>query len=127
MDAAILLGGIGAAFATSLGVRLGSRIVPAGLDARSLLKKQGVSSNRQSGSGQLRQSIHDRQKGRKRDSSIIGIYKDVLRHTDGSYSRFYSVPLEETMLSHDMAAERRCDELARILCIEKPPGTVIQC
>ncbi|HZS44273.1 MAG TPA: hypothetical protein VFC63_04175, partial [Blastocatellia bacterium] len=121
MEPGMIFGGLGAAFVTGLGLRFGSRLIPIGIDARRHLKDYR---ERSSDSSKSRRSVNPR--GSKRDSSIVGIYKDVLRHTDGSYTRFYTVPLEETMLANDRVSERRCDDLARIFCIEKPAGTVMQ-
>jgi hypothetical protein len=64
--------------------------------------------------------------GRKRDSSIVGIYDSALRHLDGSYTRAYHVELEPTQFSDDSIAEGRCDDLARMLAVEKPAGTIVQ-
>ena len=130
MEPSILLGSIGAAFAAGLGLRIGSRLIRVGLDATSYLKdwRNSPAGQNESQSATLarQRTKLDQPIGRKRDSSIVGIYGDVLRHIDGSYTRFYSVPLQETMLSHDRVSERRTDELARIFCIDKPPGTIMQ-
>src|SRR5438046_2266604 len=100
MEPAILFGGIGAAFAAGLGLRIGSRLIPIGLDASSYLKDwrkspAGQNENQRVEFARQRTNL-DHPIGRKRDSSIVGIYGDVLRHIDGSYTSFYSVPLQET-------------------------------
>jgi hypothetical protein len=64
--------------------------------------------------------------GRTRNSSIVGVYSNALRHTDGSFTRAYRVELCPTVFSDDLTTENRCDALARMLAARKPVGTVIQ-
>src|SRR5438309_6676894 len=64
--------------------------------------------------------------GRKRDSSIVGIYRDALRHKDGSLTVAYNVEAPATMFADDALVDIRYDDLARMLAFEKPAGTVIQ-
>src|SRR5438552_9032634 len=64
--------------------------------------------------------------GRRRDSSIVGIYKDALRHKDGSLTVAYDVDAPATMFADDSLIDIRYDDLARMLAFEKPAGTVIQ-
>src|SRR5262249_45450071 len=64
--------------------------------------------------------------GRIRNSSIIGIYRDVLRHRDGTFTRAYHVELSPTLFSDDLVIESRCDAFARMLAARKPVGTIIQ-
>src|SRR5262249_15477527 len=63
---------------------------------------------------------------RPRKSSIIGIYRDALRHTDGAFTRAYHVELSPTLFSNDLVIENRCDAYARMLAARKPVGTIIQ-
>lgn len=65
-------------------------------------------------------------RGRRRTSSIAGLYRDTLRHTDGSISRGYHVELEPSMFTYDAEIDARYDALGRMLADDKPPGTVIQ-
>jgi hypothetical protein len=67
-----------------------------------------------------------REPGRLRNSSIIGLYGNALRHTDGAYTRAYHVALEPSLLRADHVLETRCNALARLLAARKPVGTVIQ-
>ena len=64
--------------------------------------------------------------GRRRDSSIVGIYKDALRHKDGSLTVAYDLEAPATMFADDSLIDIRYDDLARMLAFEKPAGTVIQ-
>src|SRR5882672_8203984 len=67
-----------------------------------------------------------RPSGRRRDSSIVGIYRDALRHKDGALTVAYSVEAPATMFADDSLVDIRYDDLARMLAFEKPAGTVIQ-
>ena len=64
--------------------------------------------------------------GRKRDSSIVGIYRDALRHKDGSLTVAYNVEAPPTMFADDALVDIRYDDLARMLAFEKPAGTLVQ-
>lgn len=64
--------------------------------------------------------------GRKRDSSIVGIHKDALRHKDGSLTVAYDLEAPATMFADDSLIDTRYDDLARMLAFEKPAGTVTQ-
>jgi len=64
--------------------------------------------------------------GRRRDSSIVGIYNDALRHKDGALTVAYRVETPATMFADDMLLDIRYDDLARMLAFEKPPGTLVQ-
>jgi hypothetical protein len=64
--------------------------------------------------------------GRKRDSSIVGIYESALRHADGSYTMGYRVELAPTVFGDDHVIEARADAIARLLSVRKPPGSVLQ-
>lgn len=130
MDLLMVIGGIAAATASGLGLRLGARLLPAGLGAyRDLVqwKKTGASIKPSgfAGDEQFQQKLI-RPVGRKRDSSIVGIHGEALRHTDGSYTRAYTARLEPTMLADDSVIDMRYDEIARMLAAPKPPGTLIQ-
>src|SRR5438105_6111694 len=64
--------------------------------------------------------------GHRRDSSIVGIFNDALRHKDGALTVAYHVEMPATMFADDMLVDARYDDLARMLAFEKPPGTVVQ-
>jgi len=64
--------------------------------------------------------------GRKRDSSIVGIYSDALRHKDGSLTVAYNVEMPATMFADDSLVDIRYDDLARMLAFDKPAGTLMQ-
>src|SRR6266567_150907 len=67
-----------------------------------------------------------RPSGRRRDSSIVGIYQDALRHKDGSLTAAYHVEMPATMFADDSLVDARYDELARMLAFDKPAGTLVQ-
>ena len=64
--------------------------------------------------------------GRRRDSSIVGVYNDALRHKDGSLTVAYLVEMPATMFAADALVDIRYDDLARMLAFEKPAGTLVQ-
>src|ERR1700745_3518600 len=64
--------------------------------------------------------------GRRRDSSIVGIFQEALRHKDGALTVAYLVETPATMFADDALVDIRYDDLARTLAFEKPPGTVVQ-
>src|SRR5882762_5538900 len=64
--------------------------------------------------------------GRRRDASIVGIYKDALRHKDGALTVAYQVETPATMFADDALVDIRYDDLARMLAFDKPSGTLVQ-
>lgn len=64
--------------------------------------------------------------GRRRDSSVVGLYKDALRHKDGAMTVAYEVSVPASMFADDQLVDIRYDDLARTLAFDKPPGTLIQ-
>lgn len=129
MEPLMIIASIAAAAASGFGMKLGAQLLPIGLNAqRDLRRLKGSAEAEDSpniaGAEAPRRNLH--LSGRRRDSSIVGICSDVLRHTDGSYSRAYAATLAPTMLSDDFVTEMRYDELARMLAAPKPPGTIIQ-
>jgi hypothetical protein len=64
--------------------------------------------------------------GRIRDSSIVGIFNDALRHKDGALTVAYHVEMPATMFADDSVVDGAYDELARMLAFDKPSGTLIQ-
>jgi hypothetical protein len=73
-----------------------------------------------------RATVLRRPQGRRRDSSIVGIFNDALRHKDGALTAAYEVEMPATMFAADALVDYRYDELARLLAFEKPSGTLIQ-
>src|ERR1700682_1948572 len=73
-----------------------------------------------------RAALLRRPPGRRRDSSIVGIYNDALRHKDGSLTTAYHIETAATMFADDTLVDIRYDDLARMLAFEKPPGTLVQ-
>lgn len=129
MEPTTIISGIGAATGLGLGAGLGLRLLKIQRAARRDMK--GVRKNAEvEGNGDFsseKPSIKPNLlSGRKRDSSIIGIIENALRHSNGDYSGAWEARLEPTMWSHDQTVEARCDALARMLAVEKPAGTIIQ-
>lgn len=117
---------LAASCAAALGISTGLavRLVPAFLVARrdwsSLRYVPDASSTEET------DLPHERTPGRIRNSSIVGLYGDALRHADGSFTRAFHVELYPTVFSEDLVIESRCDALARMLAARKPVGTIIQ-
>lgn len=119
MDPSTIIGGVAAAGALGIGVSAGARLVPLTLRSGAALK-----ASRESAIAEHRPPKAERH--RKRQTSIIGLYQDLLRHTDGSYTRGYDLPLQATMLAPDEVADRLTDGFADLLTVDMPAGTVLQ-
>ena len=128
MEIATIISGVIAATGVGFGIGIGSRVLRIGGQARRDLRRLKRNGEAKAPAADLDQPVSElsRPDGRKRDSSIAGLYDNVLRHTNGDYSCAWEVKLEPTMFAHDHTIESRCDELARMLAVDKPPGTVIQ-
>lgn len=64
--------------------------------------------------------------GGRRNSSIVGIFNDALRHKDGSLTVAYHVEMPSTMFADDALVDTQYDDLARMLAFEKTAGTLLQ-
>jgi len=130
MEPITIVGGFFAATGLGLGFCVGARLLRLGTKARRDLKqlKQGRDARALERIVDFDQQIKQlaRPDGRKRDSSIVGLYDNALRHTNGDYSCAWEAKLEPTMFAHDHTIEARCDGLARMLAVDKPPGALIQ-
>ncbi|MDQ3649249.1 MAG: hypothetical protein M3458_03005, partial [Acidobacteriota bacterium] len=130
MDLSLIVGGILAAGASGIGLGVGARLVPLGLRAGRDLRDYNHSpeAHRQRRVTQVERSEYRlaNPPGRRRDSSIVGLYEDTLRRKDGSYTRLYDFPLPTTFNAHEAVNESVCDEIGRLLAVPKPPGTVMQ-
>jgi hypothetical protein len=130
MEPIAIVGGFFAATGLGFGLGVGARLLRLGTQARRDLKqlKQGRYTRELERISDFDQQIGRlaRPDGRKRDSSIAGLYDNALRHTNGDYSCAWEAKLEPTMLTHDHTIEARCDGLARMLTVDKPPGTLVQ-
>jgi hypothetical protein len=128
VEPTIFIGGFAAMTGLGLGIGVGARLMRIRAAAQRDLKRLMKDSEGEGGTpfdtGELSRDIIGG--GRKRDSSIIGVRENILRHADGDYSCAWEAKLEPTMLAHDEIVEARYDALARMLAVDKPPGTVIQ-
>ncbi|CAN5884127.1 hypothetical protein BH18ACI4_BH18ACI4_01000 [soil metagenome] len=130
MDLTTVIGGLTAAVVSGFGLGAGTRLLPVAWNAHRNLRAwsktpEGLEQRTQ------QQNLRDQHKkltprGRKRESSIIGLYQDLLRHADGSYTRGYDLPLQATMLGPDEVADDLIDGFADMLTVEMPPSTVLQ-
>jgi hypothetical protein len=64
--------------------------------------------------------------GRRRDASIVGVYRDALRHKDGALTVAFHVEAPATMFADDALVDIRYDDLSRMLAFDKPAGTLVQ-
>jgi hypothetical protein len=130
MDPLTIIGGAIAATGAGLGIGVGARLLPIALQAHRDLRcwKRSAEAEHGMHSAQYEEERLRlwRPAGQKRESSIVGIRDGALRHTDGAYTCAWEAQPAPTMLAHEHVIESRCDELARMLAVDKPPGTVIQ-
>jgi hypothetical protein len=125
-----LIGGALAMGAAGIGAGIGSRLIPVALRTNRELREYQHSPEHQreqrfkKHNERLRLAAHP--EGSERETSILGLDGNTIRHKDGSFSRLYEFTLQETMLASDSAAERFCDEMARLLCLQLPKDAVFQ-
>jgi hypothetical protein len=124
MDTSAILISASCVAATGFGLMMGARLVPALTARRRELANLQYADHDLRSAGESETPAHLKQ--RARTSSIIGVYRDALRHTDGAFTRAYHVELSPTVLKDDLVIENRCDAFARMLAARKPVGTVIQ-
>jgi hypothetical protein len=112
---------------SAIGITVGLRLVPLSRRTkRDLANIQGTENGARIKQDQARIRLLDRPAGRRRDSSILDISGNLLRHTDGSFTKAYHVALNNTIFGEEHLIERRINELARLLAARKPSNTIIQ-
>jgi len=121
MDALSIISGLTVASVSGLAIGAGARLIPtawqlAQID-RQFQKEPAANSKRLD---------HLPFPRRTRESSVVGIFSDLLRHVDGSYTRGYEVPLQTTMLAPDEVFDDLIDGFADMLTVNLPAGTVLQ-
>ena len=130
MDPSSIIGGLTAAAAYGLAIGTGLRLIPtarrASRDLRDFSRSPDGILERERHLQRSAQSKARQLSGRTRESSIVGLYGDVLRHTDGSYTRGYDLPLQPTMLATDEVADAYIDGFADMLTVDLPAGTILQ-
>lgn len=130
MDPTSIVGGLTAAAAYGLAIGAGLRLLPTARQASRDLRQFSTSRDGALERKQLlqrrAQTKARRLSGRTRESSIVGLYGDVLRHADGSYTRGYDLPLQATMLASDEVVDAYTDSFADMLTVDLPAGTVLQ-
>ncbi len=114
-----------AAAALGVGAGVGVRLLPHWLQARRALAQVEIERTNEAANDNQASNAH-LPRGKRRETSIVGLYQDALRHTDGSFTRAYHVELAPTIFSEDLITENRCQALARLLAARKPLGTIIQ-
>src|ERR1051326_2331541 len=130
MDPTSIIGGLTAAAASGLAIGTSLRQIPtarrAYRDLRDFSRSPDGALERQRLLQRQAQTKARRLSGRTRESSIVGLYGDVLRHTDGSYTRGYDLPLQPTMLAPDEVTDTYIDGFADMLTVDLPAGTILQ-
>lgn len=130
MDPTSIVGGLTAAVAYGLAIGAGMRLLPSAKqafrDLRQFSESRDGALERERLLQRLIQTKARRLSGRTRESSIVGLYGDVLRHADGSYTRGYDLPLQATMLASDEVVDAYTDSFADMLTVDLPAGTVLQ-
>jgi hypothetical protein len=124
MDTSAIIIGASCAAAAGFGLMMGGRLFPVLISRR-----RELANLQQADPGLIARDAGEmvaNTKLRARRSSIIGLYRDALRHTDGAFTRAYHVELAPTVFSDDLVIESRCDAFARMIAARKPVGTVIQ-
>ena len=118
MDANTAIGTIAATAISGVGLGAGAKLIPTVIRAHRDL--QTVPSIRPERTARFQRPE------RKRQTSIVGLYHDLLRHRDGSYTRGYDLPLQATMLTPDETADALVDGFADMLTVDLPAGTLLQ-
>lgn len=112
---------------SAIGITVGLRLVPLSRRAKQdLANMRGNENAARIKKDEARIRLLDRPAGRRRDSSILDLSGNLLRHTDGSFTKAYHVALNNTIFTEEHLIERRMNELARLLAARKPPNTIIQ-
>jgi hypothetical protein len=120
MNANAMIASASCATAVGLSAGLMFRLAPAWLDLRrATMRGRNVLAA-------LENEENEGASGQLRNSSIVGLCGNALRHADGSFTRAFHVALAPTVLSDDLTIENRCDALARMLAARKPIGTILQ-
>jgi hypothetical protein len=130
MDPTSIIGGLTAAAMYGLAIGTGLRLIPtarrACRDLRNFSHSPDGALERERLLQRSAQTKARRLPSRARESSIMGLYGDVLRHADGSYTRGYDLPLQPTMLAPDEVADAYIDGFADMLTVDLPAGTILQ-
>ena len=130
LDPTFAITGSASALALGVGLKIGARLFPAAAsaarDLRHYRRGPGGEIDDQAREDEECRRLLARPEGRLRDSSIVGLYGDSLRHSDGSYTRAYQVEMSPTLFGENFLVEHRYDALARMLGARMTVGTVIQ-
>ncbi|HEY7318920.1 MAG TPA: hypothetical protein VIE89_15200 [Candidatus Binatia bacterium] len=128
MDPALMIGGALAVGTAAAGLRIGASALPLALRAARDLRDYSRSpeAERERRFAARGETILAHPAGSERQTSIVGLEGNTIRHRDGSYSRLYELVLQETMLATDAATDMFCDDLARLLCLPLPKGAILR-
>lgn len=111
----------------AIGLTVGLRLIPLASRAkRDLATMPARDHETRIRQDQARIKLLARPAGRRRDSSILDLSGNHIRHTDGSFTKAYHVTLSNSIFGEPHLIEGRINELARLLASRKPPDTIIQ-
>ncbi|HKX29904.1 MAG TPA: hypothetical protein VJ302_19590 [Blastocatellia bacterium] len=130
MDLILLSGLVAAGVAAGIGTGAGLHLLPAISRWQRELRQYETSPEIQREQALMRRDQRRQlvayPEGQLRETSIIGLDGNTIRHQDGSYSRLYEIELQQTTLAADYLAEQVCNNLSRLLCLPVPANTVFQ-
>ena len=122
MDTFTIMSGLTVAGVSGLAIGAGARLIPMTWRSGQIVREPATREAPSKGTRIAQQKF----RRRTRETSVIGLFGDVLRHVDGSYTRGYEVPLRATMLAPDEVFDDLVDGFADMLTVDLPPGTVLQ-
>ena len=93
---------------SAIGVTVAFRLVP--LSRRVTRDLKSIPSGAGNKADQKRMRSLEHPAGRRRDSSIMDLVGNLIRHTDGGFTKAYHVTLDHTIFTDEHLIERRIDE-----------------
>ena len=84
---------------SAIGVTVAIRLVP--LSARVKRDLKSIPSSAGNKEDDRRLTLLERPAGRRRDSSIMDLVRNLIRHTDGSFTKGYHVRLDHTIFTEE--------------------------
>jgi hypothetical protein len=121
MDAFSIMTGLTVASVSGLAIGAGARLIPTAWQSARIDRH-----SQKEPTPKRKRLDHQKFRRRTRESSVVGIFGDLLRHVDGSYTRGYEVPLQATMLAPDEVFDDLIDSFANMLTVDLPAGAVLQ-
>ncbi|HYX42824.1 MAG TPA: hypothetical protein VE821_14055, partial [Pyrinomonadaceae bacterium] len=126
MDISTIIGiSISLIFA-GLGIGLGSRLLQLRRASSQEARDETARTSKREDDERLRRRLTGA-RGRRRTTTIHGVNREgFLRHTDGSYTKAYSMVMPATLYADDTDVDRLYNDWARMLQSVRQAGVVIQ-